>query len=94
MCGSRRLWGHSMHHSLQRRSGIWVSEGRAIDGGGLDVNGGGVMLGKRVRKVIGRARGKLMVTMGVSEGIEEVWYAYCHDLSRLRGRGMENEDGG
>jgi hypothetical protein len=70
-----------MRHNLQLILGISVSEGRAISGGGLDVNGGGVMLVKRGRRVIARARGRWWVTGDVSEGILEVCDSYCHDLS-------------
>ena len=70
-----------MHHSLQLILGILVSEGRAISGGGLDVNGGEVMLVKRGQRVIARARGRCWVTGGVSEGICEVCDSYCHNSS-------------
>lgn len=70
-----------MHHSLQLILGISGSEGRAISGGGLDVNGGGVMSVRRGLRVIARAWGRRWVTGGISEETCEVFDSYRHDLS-------------
>jgi hypothetical protein len=64
--------GRSMRHSRRRKWGILVSEERAIDGGGLGVNAGGVMLGRRGRMGSGKGWGRRRATRGVSEGITEV----------------------
>lgn len=62
-----------MHRSRLLRLGISGSEGRARGAGGLDANGGGVMLARTVRMVTGRGLAKPRATRSVSGGEHEVW---------------------